>query len=98
MAIIVPNSASTYTASAVVPKSNDRWAVLGFTPGVGASGSAAFWTGSAVSDGSPLLPVVCAAGQTFITTVVFNSPCNTIIVASVAGGSAFVWLKNASGA
>lgn len=95
MAIIVPNAASTYTAAACIPLSNDRWAILGFTPNVGASGSAAFWAGSSITDGSPLLPVVCAVGTMFMSEIVFNSPRVPIMVASITGGSAFVWLKAA---
>ena len=94
MAVVaVPNSGSTYTACALVPNSMARWTVLGFTPSVGASGSAMFWAGSSITDGSPLLPVVCAAGQTYQSPVI-HAP-HHILIASVAGGSAHVWLRAA---
>jgi hypothetical protein len=89
----VPNSASTYTAAACVPNSMARWAVLGFTPSVGASGSVMFWAGSALADGSPLLPIMCAIGQTYQSPVI-HAP-HHIIVASIAGGSAVVWIRAA---
>jgi hypothetical protein len=64
-------------------------------PTTGGSGSAFFFTGSSLADGSPLLPIVCAAGQTFQSQM-FNSATCPIILASATGGSAVVWLKAAS--
>jgi len=94
MAITVPNTASTYSSAACVPNSANRWAVLGFMPAVGGSGSVAFWAGSSLTDGSPLLPIVCAAGTGYQSPLI-NVPAG-IMVASIAGGCALVWLKNAS--
>lgn len=93
MTIVVPNSASIYTACVIVPNSRDRWAWVGIIPTVGASGSAMFMVGSALADASPLLPVAVAIGQPAMFGP-FNSPGYPIIVASITGGSAVVWLKS----
>lgn len=93
MTIIVPNAASVYTACAIVPNSRERWAWLGLVPGVGASASAMFMVGSALADASPLMPMTIGAGGQPYQTPVFSSPGYPIIVASVTGGSAVVWLK-----
>jgi hypothetical protein len=91
----VPNAASTYTTCQVIPNSRDRWVVLGLTATVGASASAFFFSGSSLADGSPLLPINCGAGQSFQSQLFNNATC-PIILASVVGGSAVVWLKVAS--
>jgi hypothetical protein len=95
MAITVPNSASTYTACGLISSACNHWINLGFTATPGGSGSAAYYSGSALTDGSPLLLIVCASGaQTFFSPL-FNSPVG-IMVASVSGGSAIIWLKAGS--
>ena len=99
MAIIaIPNSTSTYSAEASVPNSGNRWAVLGFTANPAGSGSCFWFTGTAASAGSPLLPIVCASGhQTYQNPVVFNSPTG-FFAGCIAGGCAFIWLKTACAA
>lgn len=94
MPIIVPNAASTYTTCQVIPLSANRWAWISFTPSVGASGSVMIYAGSA-TDGSPLLPIVCAAGQPFGPAGPYNSPCG-FYAACVTGGSVTFWLRTAS--
>jgi hypothetical protein len=96
MAIIVPNSASTYSAAACVPSSKNRWAWLGFVPNLGASGGSMVWyTGTAASNGSPLLPIIVASGPAPVMQGPFMSPCG-FFAASVTTGCAVIWLKNAS--
>ena len=93
MAVItVPNNACTFTAAACLPSACDRWLSLGFSANSGGSGSVAFWSGSAVADGSPLLTIVCASGQLTYQSPIFNSPLG-VMVASIAGGSAIVWTR-----
>lgn len=94
MAITIPNAASTYTACAVIPNSANRWVMLGFTATPGGSGSAMFLAGSAIATASPLLPIVVPTNGIFQSDI-FNSP-QGIVAASIAGGSAFIWLKTAS--
>lgn len=93
--VTVPNAASIYTAAACVPNSKDRWVSVGLMPSVGASASAVFMVGSALASASPLLTIVCAAGQPYQSPI-FNSPNENIMIASIAGGSAVVWLKAGS--
>ena len=94
MAILVPNTASVYDAAASVPNSANRWAWLGFLPGVGGSGSVNWFQGTAASAGSPMLPLVAANGQPVMLGP-FNSPCG-FFAACVTGGCAVIWLKSAS--
>lgn len=94
MAITIPNTACTFTACGVVSNTQARWVNLGFVATGGGSGSCYYYTGSALSDGSPLLPIVCASGAQTYQSPLFMSPL-PIIVASVSGGSAVLWLKAA---
>lgn len=90
----VPNVASTFSAGSVIlANTNDRWISLGFATTPGGSGCAMFMTGSLLSTACNLLPVICATNTTYQSPM-FNSPCNTIIVASVSGGSAIVWIRS----
>ena len=95
MAIIVPNSASVYDAAASVPNSANRWAWLGLVPSVGGSASVIWFQGTAASAGSPMLPIVAAQGQPFMSDIPFNSPCG-FFAASLTGGCAVIWLKAGS--
>ncbi len=92
MAILVPNTACTYTACGLIPSACNRWISLGFTATPGGSGSAAFYSGSALTNGSPLLLIVCASGMQTYQSPLFNSPVS-ILAASISGGSAIVWTK-----
>ena len=96
MAIVVPNSGSTYTSEASVPNSANHWAWVGFQPNPGASGgSMVWWMGTAASNGSPLLPIVVASANVPFIFGPINSPCG-LFAASVTGGSAIILLKAAS--
>lgn len=96
MAIVaIVNTASTYTACAVVPNSQGHFAQIGFTATAGGSGCVIFLTGSGL-DGSPLMPIVAASGGQTYMSPLFNPALGNIVVASVSGGSAIVWLKAAS--
>lgn len=97
MAIVaITNVASTFTACGTVPSTCGHFMRVGFTATPGGSGSAMFYTGSALTDGSPLLPIVCASGGQTVMSPLFNSALGSIIVASVSGGSAILWMKQAS--
>ena len=94
MAIIVPNLAATYATCAVLTNTANRWSWVGFTPAVGASGSAMIYAGSA-TDGSPLLPIVCSAGNQLGPQGPFNAPCG-LYAACITGGCVVVWSRVAS--
>ena len=94
MAIIVPNIAATYTACGVLANTANRWTWIGFQPTLGASGQAIVYAGSGI-DGSPLLPINCAAGQPLPPTGPFNAPCG-MYGACIIGGSLVVWSRVAS--
>ena len=95
MAIIVPNTGSTYAAAASVPNSANRWAWLGFVSAPNSSGCVVWYTCTASDNGSPLMPMVSACGRTPGMVGPFNSPCG-FFAASVNGGCAVIWLKEAS--
>lgn len=92
MAIIVPNTASTFAAAACVVGSQNCWAWVGFRTGIGASGSAAFYQGNTCTSGCELVSIAASPGQTIIIPQPFNSPCG-IYAAGITGGCAIVWLK-----
>jgi hypothetical protein len=91
----VPNAASIYSSgSVIVPNSNDRWASLGLIATPGGSACVVFMYGLTLATASPLLYINVPTNTTYQTPVIFNSPCNSIIVASLAGGCAVVWLRS----
>lgn len=95
MARQIPNSASIYSTGCQVLTHLANHAVsLGLVAGVGASASAAFLAGSTLATASPLLSLVVAAGQPYQSPMI-NVPAG-VIVASVVGGSAVVWMVGAS--
>lgn len=95
MAIVVPNAGSSYSVEANCAHAQNRWAWLGFSPNSGASGGSMVWyTGSAASAGSPLLPIVTASGIGPVMFGPFNSPCG-FFAASVTTGCAILWIKSA---
>ena len=93
--IAITNTASTFTACGTVPSTCGHFCRVWFTATPGGSGSAAFYTGSALTDGSPLFLIVAASGTQTYMSPLFN-PTLSIIVASVSGGSAILWMKAAS--
>lgn len=96
MAIIVPNAGSTYSAEANCAHAQSRWAWLGFAPNSGASGGSMIWfTGSAASAGSALLPIVTASGVGTVMFGPFMSACG-FFAASVTTGCGILWMKSAS--
>ena len=94
MAIMVPNTGSTYSSDASVPNSANRWAVLGFTPNAATAGSMIWFAGTAASAGSPILPIT-ACGTPYQAQSLFVSATG-FFAASVTGGCAVIWLKTAS--
>ena len=92
MAIIVPNTGSTFAAAACVVGSENKWVWLGFRTAIGASGSVMFYRTSTSTSGSEIAPIAASPGQTIIIPQAFNSP-NGIYVGSITGGCAIVWMK-----
>lgn len=90
----VPNAASVYSSgSVIVPNSNDRWVTLGFVATPGGSGCAMFMQGATLATASPLFPMIVPTNGAYQSQI-FNSPCAFIIVASVSGGCAIVWIRS----
>lgn len=92
MAIIVPNSASTFGAPACVPDSENKWAWVGLSTPMGASGCVMFYRSSTSAPGRELLPIVASPAQTIGPIGPFVSSCG-IYAAMVSGGCAVVWWK-----
>lgn len=92
MAIIVPNSASTFASPACVPGSENKWAWLGLATPIGASGCVMFYRSSTCTAGKELLPITASPAQTVLLGP-FVSTCG-IYAAMVSGGCAVVWWKS----
>ena len=95
MAILVPNSGSTYSTAGCVIGSENKWVWLGFTPTPGGSGSVMWYKTSVSTSGSKILAIVCPTNQTFIAPVPFNSP-NGFYAGEVSGGCAIAWVKQST--
>ena len=92
MAIIVPNTASSFTAGGCVVGSENVWVWLTFVTPITSSGSVYFFRSSTSQAGRELLPIVKGACEVAPMFGPFNSPCG-IYCASISGGSAIVWMK-----
>ena len=92
MAIIVPNSASTFSTPACVVGSENKWAWVGFATPIGASGCVLFYRSSTSQAGRELLPIVASPAQVVGPLGPFVSSCG-IYAANVSGGCAVVWIK-----
>lgn len=95
MAIIVPNTGSTYTADACIPNSANHWTWLGFMPSASTGGCMVWYQTASPTAGCVLLPIVCSAGNNIGLIGPFNSPCG-FYAACINGGSAIIWMKAAS--
>jgi hypothetical protein len=92
MAIIVPNTASVFAAPACVVGSEDKWAWLGLSTPIGASGCVLFYRSSTSTPGKELLPIVACPAQVVGPLGPFCSTSG-IYAAGVSGGCALVWMK-----
>lgn len=92
MAIIVPNTASTFAAAACVVGSQDKWAWVGLSTPIGASGCVMWFRSGSGTAGRELLPITASPGQVIGPIGPFNSPCG-LFAASISGGCALVWMK-----
>ncbi len=93
MAIIVPNTGSTFSAAACVVGSENKWVWLGFRSTPTASGSATFYRGGSPVSGSEIYAVSVCPGQPTVMSGPFNSPSG-IYINGVSGGCAIVWMKD----
>lgn len=91
MAIIVPNTASTFAAGACVVGSENVWVWLGLAVPISSSGSVMFYRSASATAGRELMPIVMGACQPTVMFGPFNSPSG--IYASPTGGCAVVWMK-----
>jgi hypothetical protein len=99
MAIIVPNTASTFaTAGCVVGSDSSNggkvgaWIWLGLRTPITASGSATFYRTGASTSGSEMLAISLSPGQFAGMFGPFSSP-NGVYIAGITGGCAIVWMK-----
>ena len=92
MAIIVPNTASTFATAACVVGSENAWSWLGFRTPITASGSATFYRTNASTSGCEIMSISLSPVKIVIIPQAFNSPCG-IYIAGITGGCAIVWMK-----
>ena len=92
MAIIVPNTASSFTSAACVVGSENKWVWLAMATPIGASGCVMFFRSASATNGRELLPIVASPATNPTFQGPFNSPCG-IYAASLSGGCAIVWMK-----
>jgi len=91
MAIIVPNTASSFASAGCIPSSCNVWAWIGFRTPITASGSATFFNAASPTSGCELLAIAASPGQTqmFGPFLAYNG----LYVNGVSGGCALAWLK-----
>ena len=92
MAIIVPNTGSTFASAACVVGSEDKWCFFGFRTLPNASGSATFYRTASPTSGCEILSISLSPGQATVIPQAFNSPCG-VYINGVSGGCAIVWMK-----
>ena len=92
MAIIVPNTASTFGAAACVVGSENKWVWLGLRTPPTASGSATFYRTASPTSGCEMLALSLSPGGFSGMAGPFNAPCG-VYINGVSGGCAIVWMK-----
>lgn len=93
MAIIVPNTASIFSAAASVANSANKWVWVGLATPWATSGCVA-WIQGPSTTGCILIPLICSACNNNTPMYgPFNAPCG--ISAASFGGTAcaIVWMK-----